>query len=385
MDYFPRPALAHGLALEITGQDAFSDASNGLFLTAPRRTGKTEFLRHDLAPALEATGALVLYVDLFEDRSRPPMQMIAAQLAKAALDHLGVVASTVKKAGIDKIGLPGMFGLDLTKLGQSDGASLFQALNGLHKAAKKPIALIIDEAQHALTSEDGESTMWALKSARDQMKLKNKANLMLVMSGSHVDKLNLLLNAPNAPFWGSETRQLPYLGDDYVEALARALRFDKPELSGVRTSQLVAAFKHFGYRPQLFMNALRRAKTESHDGASLEQAILRQGQAQNEADRARFTAGFLALTPTEQAVMSRLITSNKNFRAFDADALKYYAQFLGKDKVTVPAVQRALDSLRNRDDEWVWKSLRGDYSVYDQAIFEWQAHLEARRAWPPRG
>ncbi len=132
------------------------------------------------------------------------------------------------------------------------------------------------------------------------------------------------------------------------------------------------------------MNALRRAKAESHDGASLEAAILRQGKAQNEADRARFTAGFLSLTPTEQAVMSRLITTNKNFRAFDADALKYYAQFLGKEKVNIPAVQRALDGLRNRDDEWVWKSLRGDYSVYDQAIFEWHAHLEAAREWPPR-
>jgi len=43
------------------------------------------------------------------------------------------------------------------------------ALKALHAAATAPIALVIDEAQHALTSEAGENAMATLKSARDQL------------------------------------------------------------------------------------------------------------------------------------------------------------------------------------------------------------------------
>ncbi len=38
---FPRPALAQQLARAIRGLDPFGDAHNGLFLAAPRRTGKS--------------------------------------------------------------------------------------------------------------------------------------------------------------------------------------------------------------------------------------------------------------------------------------------------------------------------------------------------------
>ena len=62
------------------------------------------------------------------------------------------------------------------------------------------VALIIDEAQHALTSEAGEVTMTSLKSARDQMNQPGQANLMLVMSGSDRDKLLRLVVSAGAPF-----------------------------------------------------------------------------------------------------------------------------------------------------------------------------------------
>jgi len=43
----------------LLGRAVFSDASNGLFLAAPRRTGKSTFLQADLQPALEAIGVVV--------------------------------------------------------------------------------------------------------------------------------------------------------------------------------------------------------------------------------------------------------------------------------------------------------------------------------------
>jgi hypothetical protein len=111
-------------------------AHNGLFLAAPRRTGKPTFLQADLKPALEAAGAVVAYVDLWADPRRDPGSLIADAIARALAPRLGVVS----------------------------------------RAAKAAVALIVDEARHALTSEAGDATMSALKPARDQLNRPGEVN-----------------------------------------------------------------------------------------------------------------------------------------------------------------------------------------------------------------
>ena len=61
-DFFHRTALAQWYAEEAL--DTSLGRSGGLFLAAPRRTGKSTFVRQDLVPALVAMGAEVIYVDL---------------------------------------------------------------------------------------------------------------------------------------------------------------------------------------------------------------------------------------------------------------------------------------------------------------------------------
>lgn len=62
----PRPALAKRyLALLQAGPVV----STTIF--APRRTGKTVFLRKDLTPAADAAGFTVAYVDLWQTRLNP--------------------------------------------------------------------------------------------------------------------------------------------------------------------------------------------------------------------------------------------------------------------------------------------------------------------------
>jgi hypothetical protein len=43
---------------------------------APRRTGKTVFLRKDLTPAAEAAGFTVAYVDLWQTRLNPGIAIV---------------------------------------------------------------------------------------------------------------------------------------------------------------------------------------------------------------------------------------------------------------------------------------------------------------------
>lgn len=52
---FRRPQLALDYCNSLTGT-CIQDASSGVFLAAPRRTGKSTFLREDLQPAMEKLG-----------------------------------------------------------------------------------------------------------------------------------------------------------------------------------------------------------------------------------------------------------------------------------------------------------------------------------------
>lgn len=61
---FHRPDLAEKLARQILAVGVGSAHGSGVFLAAPRRTGKSTFLREDLRPVFEASGALVVYADL---------------------------------------------------------------------------------------------------------------------------------------------------------------------------------------------------------------------------------------------------------------------------------------------------------------------------------
>ena len=65
--------------------------------------------------------------------------------------------------------LAGWLDVDTSRIGKLDGLTLVDALRALYETANKQVALVIDEAQHALTSEAGEAAMTALKSARDQL------------------------------------------------------------------------------------------------------------------------------------------------------------------------------------------------------------------------
>jgi len=48
MLHYPRLDLARQMVDALQGRTLFSDAANGLFLAAPRRTGKSTFLQADL-------------------------------------------------------------------------------------------------------------------------------------------------------------------------------------------------------------------------------------------------------------------------------------------------------------------------------------------------
>ena len=379
---FPRTALAQELVTALQGKALLGDAHNGLFLAAPRRTGKSTFLQGDLRPALQAAGVVVVYVDLWADARRDPGVLIAEAIARALEPQLGLVARSAKKAGLDKIKLGGLE-VDTSKIGKVDGLTLTDALRLLHDSAGKPVALIIDEAQHALTSEAGEAAMTALKSARDQLNQPGVVNLMLVMSGSDRDKLLRLVNTAAAPFYGSQIQRMPTLGSDFIAHIAALIEAQRPELKPVDQTRLQQAFEVFGWRPQFFMAALGQVLSPLAElTGRFEPALLAAAQQQQAQDQAQIESDFLGLKPTEQAVLWRMLTQGPRFRPYDAEALRFYRDKTGHP-VSVAQAQKALEGLRQRMPALVWKSARGEYALEDAAMHRWFQTLTDAGQWPP--
>lgn len=379
---FPRAALAQELVTALQGKALLGDAHNGLFLAAPRRTGKSTFLQGDLQPALEHAGAVVVYVDLWADTRRDPGKLIAEAIARALEPHLGLVGRTAVKAGLDKVRVGGLE-VDTSKIGKIDGLTLAEALRLLHERADKPVALIIDEAQHALTSDAGEAAMTALKSARDQLNRPDAINLMLVMSGSDRDKLLRLVNTAGAPFYGSQIQRMPHLGLDFIANVAALIESQRPELKPVDQTLLQQAFEVFGHRPQFFMSALAQVLSPlSGLTERFEPSLLEAAQQQQVQDETQMESDYLGLKPAEQAVLWRMLEQGTRFRPYDAEALRFYRDKTGQP-VSAAQAQRALEALRERMPALVWKSARREYAVEDAAMHRWFEKRSQSAKWPP--
>ena len=381
---FPRALLAGELLNALQGKALLGDAHNGLFLAAPRRTGKSTFLQGDLRPALEAANVVVVYVDLWADTQRDPGTLIAEAIAKALEPELGFLKSAAKKAGLERVSLAGWLEIDTSRIGKTDGPMLVDALRALHETSKKPVALIIDEAQHALTSEAGEAAMTALKSARDQLNQPGHINLMLVMSGSDRDKLLRLVNTSGAPFYGSQIQRMPPLGPDFIAHVSNLIEAQRPDLRPVNQTLLQEAFKDFGHRPQFFMAALAQVLSPLAGLTNrFESALLEAARQQQLQDEAQMESDYLGLKPTEQAVLWRTLAQAQRYRPYDSEALRFYREKVGRP-VSVAQVQKALESLRERTPPLVWKSARGEYALEDAAMHRWYESRVMAGSWPPK-
>ena len=383
MIHYPRTALAGEIVASLEGRQVFGDAQNGLFLTAPRRTGKSTFLRIDLKPALEARKVVVVYVDLWADLKRNPGYLLAQAIGEALFPHLGALARIAKESGLSKVALKGWMEFDPSKVGKIEGATLPDALRALHLAARKPVAVIVDEAQHALATTEGEVAMTALKSARDQLNVPGTANLMLVMSGSDRDKLLRLVNSAAAPFYGSQIHRMPLLGEDFISFVAELIEKQRPDLKPVDDKTLFKAFQTFGSRPQFFMEALGQVLSPlSGESGRPEKRVLAAAKAREDQERAQMVSDYQGLRPIEQAVLWRLLEQGAQFRPYDGAALKFYVKVTG-EKMTIQRVQAALEALRKREPSVVWKSARGEYAVDDAAMHGWYLDRVAKGRWPP--
>jgi len=262
---FRRPELARSMADQMLNPGLLGPLTkSGIFLSGPRRVGKTTFLKFDFIPELEARGALVLYVDLWSQPNADPGALVNDAVRKllaeleAAQSPLLSRLKALKRLSHADLGAYGLrFGFKLEQVGLPNGVPLAQVFTELVDKARTDVVLIIDEVQHALGSPAGGDLLIALKAAREAVNLRpdTPGRLFMIGTGSHRAQLQEMVVRNNQAFQGAHTETFPVLGQDYVQALLDHVR---PQLLARTPALAVAgqAFELLGYRPEELLKAL---------------------------------------------------------------------------------------------------------------------------------
>lgn len=373
---FKRKELAESLGRELAGE-SFVDYSSGLFLSAPRRTGKSTFLNNDFIPECERRGWLAVYVDLWVSREVDPAELISSAIGGALAEFESGISKGAKKAGIEKVNLLRTLSWDFTKPQLPAGTTLSKALDVLQHVSGKMVVLIVDEAQHALNSESGVNAMFALKAARDHLNRGNLPDrLRLVFTGSSRDKLANLVLKSKQPFYGANITPFPLLGNDFVHFVTDVWNRRLAATNQFNIEDMEYAFQRVGRRPEMLNKLLTEVSVGLGEASNLGE-LLRTGALNHQAGVwSDYESAYNDLSPLQQAVlevMAERMISKQPFSPFAEqtfqDVNRKLEQAQAEPNATTPNVQKALDVLRLK--EQVWKANRGEYALEDSSMAEW--------------
>lgn len=368
---YHRPELAARLAKLIMQVAVGSSASSGVFLAAPRRTGKSTFAREDLRPALEKAGAIVLYADLWQDLTKDPGLVVVEAIREAVGRSDGFITRLAKATGIDKVAVGGLnFSLD--KIGLGKDIDLTTALVALSDESQKLIVLMIDEAQHAITTEAGVAALFALKAARDELNSSRHHGLRVVCTGSNRDKLAMLRNSKDQAFFGASMVPFPTLDRNYIEWLCDHIDLPTP----LDPAEVYELFKESGYRPEMLGAAADAIRFDFFiDPENVRERFAELVRAQADELNANLKKVLHSLTPIQSAVIRVMGAMGDSYAPFEAPTMDLYAAAMKQAgiaqaaiKVEVPGVQQALIALQEKN--LVWKASRGVYAVDEHVIVD---------------
>ena len=379
--FFHRPELANALADQAL--DTSLGTSGGMFLAAPRRTGKSTFVRQDLVPEFERRNLNVIYVDLWIDKTVNPAIHIANAIRTELAREDGAIAKTLKKlTHMSKLTV-GAWGnglsFDLSQLNLSKDATLADALKALSAASQKKLILVIDEAQHALTTDEGINALFSLKAARDSLNTDpGRYGMQLVATGSNRDKLATLVNGREQAFYGADMVEFPTLGKDYVQWLVGRSKLN------LDIDLATDVFQSLGSRPEPFRKALSQTRLKlainpGQDSNALLASLAAKGVKDSKTD---FLNTVASLPPLQSALLRELAADSlmgPDVRRLGLFSAAMKARLLARLEaemgaghgvsVETPSVQNALDKLR--EENYLWRSQRGSYAVEDEQFLEW--------------
>jgi len=361
--HYHRPALAE---LYLRALNSGVVISTTIF--APRRTGKTSFLLKDMIPAAEKAGFNVVYADLWQTRKAPGSALIhaletAAQPKTVPQKIAARLKTPVKsvKAGAQLAGASITGEMTLERDSPVDAEMALRIGSLLEKLCKKkPVLLLVDEAQELGSSKDNEAVATALRTGITL----NQNRLRVVFTGSSRTRLAHVFSNVTAPLYstGAAIAEFPLLDRGFVRYVHRQFK-----RSCGREFDEEAAWTHFGklrYQPESFLKAIMSMVLDP--GLSLRRAF-----ANVEAELLRsenHEVAWRALDAT-QRLLVKILAADADARPFSNDSLVRLRERLGVDTLKPTHVQRAMNRLAAANV--VARTTRGNYEFENPAFLHW--------------
>lgn len=336
---------------------------------APRRTGKTVFLRKDLTPAAEAAGYRVAYVDLWQTTVSPALAIVRGLEEALEPRNLRERAAAKLREPIKKLKMKGSVG-DLKGEAELEFADARTATAELglridelvgKLSSKHPLLLLVDEAQELARTEANEDVAKSLRTALT----KHRDRVRVVYTGSSRSRLSHMFSDPQAPLYapGLGIIDFPLLDRDLVDFAAA--RF-KAATGGTRVLDIdagVAVLDRMQHRPEPFLAAVMHLLATP--GLTLEQAAENVVKAAAEQDD--YEGTWRGLTELQREVLQ--LSLSPDFKPFARATAHAIATKLGLKRLplsTLQSVMRVLD-----DSNLLSKSPRGPYEFDDHLFKQW--------------
>jgi len=327
--HYPRTELA----AQIIGLFDSGLSSSFIFF-APRRMGKTEFLRKDIQPIAEEKGWNVFYFSFLDASDKPSIKFKRA--LEEFIKHRGVmskVKNAVKKvakvaAGVGKVKAE----LEFSKENPAEQLDVKELLGILSKSKKT--LLLMDEVQALASSKKNDIFIASFRTALDMY----KDNLKVIFTGSSQAGLRKMFSEAKAPFFHfGQNLSFPELNKEFTDHLSTV--FKKISSKDINKENLWEIFLEMNKVPLLARSLVERMALNPN--LSLDEAkheLITEVFGNRE-----FEEKWKALSEIEQLLLLKI--ANKNEHIFSLETRNQLALTLNQAEIPAHTLQAAIKKL----------------------------------------
>lgn len=232
-----------------------------------RRTGKTQFLTHDLASLAKTKGHRVVYASFWEI-SDLPLENLLAEFKRALRPrtNLEIIKSIAQNAAMRlKLKTPDGFAEMEVDLSKSQGSGPKEQLLLLDEYCErlasngKPAFLLFDEFQELENARNAKQIIGTLRTAFD----KHRDKLVAVFAGSSKKGLEKMFTERDAPFFRfAKPIDFPPISEGFVNHQLSAILGNSQEKLG--REEALKIFNKFDRNPYFFQSFLTEINAHRH-------------------------------------------------------------------------------------------------------------------------